>query len=53
MNNNFIAVIIGNAITIICFTAFSMHFNNPWLILGALFFFQPYEKVEPHEKKDI
>ena len=41
-----IATVIGNAITIICCTIFSMHFNNPWLILVALLFYRSYSYKE-------
>lgn len=41
-----IATVIGNAITIICCTIFSMHFNNPWLILVALLFYRNYSYKE-------
>lgn len=37
-----VATVIGNAVTIICCTIFSMHFNNPWLILVALLFYRSY-----------
>ena len=53
MSYNFISVIIGNMVTIACFTAITIHFNNPWLVLIALLFFQSYTEQEPHEKTDI
>ena len=43
---DFFCVLALNAVTIICFTILSIHFNNPWLVLLALFFFQSYEKTK-------
>lgn len=48
-----VATIIGNVVTIICCTIFSMHFNNPWLILIALLFYRSYECVENPESEEM
>lgn len=51
-----VATVICNIVTIICCTIFSMHFNNPWLILVALLFYRSYScsyesKTENEEKE--
>lgn len=48
-----VATVIGNIVTIICCTIFSMHFNNPWLILIALLFYRSYERVENPESEEM
>lgn len=48
-----VATVIGNIVTIICCTIFSMHFNNPWLILVALLFYRSYECVENPESEEM
>lgn len=45
------SVVMGNAVTIICFTLLSIHFNNPWLVLLAIFFYQSYSSKE-NQRKD-
>ena len=48
-----VATVIGNIVAIICCTIFSMHFNNPWLILIALLFYRSYECVENPESEEM
>ena len=48
-----VATVIGNIVTIICCTIFSMYFNNPWLILIALLFYRSYECVENPESEEM
>ena len=47
-----VATVIGNCATIICCTIFSMHFNNPWLILVALLFYRNYSYKEGDNDDD-
>lgn len=37
---NVFSVVLGNIVTIVCFSIVSIYFNNPWLILLALLFYQ-------------
>ena len=46
-----VATVIGNCVTIICCTIFSMHFENPWLILVALLFYRSYECTAKKESE--
>lgn len=36
------STMIGNSVTIICFTLMAIHFENPWLVLLAIFFYRNY-----------
>ena len=47
-----VATVIGNSVTIICCTIFSMHFENPWLILVALLFYRSYSCSDESESED-
>lgn len=48
-----VTTMIGNATTIICFTILSIHFENPWLVLMAIFFYRNYTETPTNtEKKD-
>ena len=49
---NFLGVFIGNAITICCFTYLAIYFNNPWLVLIALLFFQSYRQSTSKNSTD-
>lgn len=49
---NFLGVFIGNAITICCFTCLAIYFNNPWLVLIALLFFQSYRQSTSKNSTD-
>lgn len=37
---NIFSVVLGNSVTIICFTLIAKWFNSPWYILLALLFYQ-------------
>lgn len=47
-----IATVIGNCVTIICCTIFSIYFENPWLILVALLFYKSYSCSDESESED-
>ena len=36
----------SNATTICCFTYLAVHFETPWLVLGALFFYHWYKVTD-------
>ena len=42
---------VGNSVTIICFLLLAIHFNNPYLILFAIFFYRNYYAPIKNEKK--
>lgn len=48
------SVVLGNIVTIVCFTCITIHFNNPWLVLIALLFYQNHytEVVEKGKGED-
>ena len=47
-----VATVIGNSVTIICCTIFSIYFENPWLILVALLFYKSYLCSDESESED-
>ena len=49
---NFLGAFIGNTITICCFTYLAIYFNNPWLVLIALLFFQSYRQSTSKNSTD-
>lgn len=40
---------VSNGVTIGCFTYLAVHFETPWLVLGALFFYHWYRVTDKKE----